>query len=652
MARPCGCTGTCGCTIVGVDGVRATGSGSVRDPILIGLSNPLGGNGCEAVMDCVGGNVGTGLSYNDGLGIISTRISGDSGNVVTYGTDGGLYSTGTAGGGGSTGVTLASLPATNIVGGSYGAGNTQLPEGPLKTYQAAMDMDLTMIHVPVRRLSDFWLAASHYRAMNGYDVTLGGSGTETTQTWDIKSYKRLIYRPSGAPSGSTWDPLGGYFGMQEPDTTYDSGGTLLADVFRVTNKRKVLYLELKDIGSSVGDTSNPDQTAGMLLALLQTWGLTQSVIVGSELPLSATQADFDAIIAGLQLLATNGVAVAAHLTSKAMMDAVTPANLVAKGIGWVFLPVQAAMDNQAQATAYKTAGRQVMLHGGHRHVHYELQRTLAFRGILATDPYYTQGWANAFRYRKETATWSYTPPDYGRHAYAGDSLTTHRSFDGYQENGNPGKVTIRADAVPPGETTSLMRTGYYVLAGEQCPIRDPAHPALAPGQYGTPTNYDIEIGFSWSALVSDHDRWTGVWFGAPDDQPILEFARANIYTRGYEFQLSQAGDFAFHRYDGIPYTGPYPTVSDPAQYSAGWASTWGTITPGTEYRVLIQVRPGAVTVGRLGSGSTVLNGRTFNAATGGGDQWRGPYFHFGRHFWSTSDSALCRYHNLVTRIYG
>lgn len=655
MARPCGCAGSCGCTVVGTDGIRATGSGSVRDPIVMGLSNPLGGNGCEAVMDCVGGSVGTGLAYNDGLGVISTRISGDSGNAMTYGTDGGLYSTGTAGGGGSSGVTIASLPTTNMVGGSYGAGSTQLPEGSVKTYQAAMEMDLHLIHVPVRRLADFWLAASHYRVMNSYDVYLGGGGGETTQTWDLKSFKRLVYRPSGPlnATGSGWDPLSGYFGMQEPDIGYEVGGTLLADVFRITNKRKVLYLELKDIGSSVGDTPNPDATAAMLLTLLQTWGLTQSVIVGSELPLAASQADFNAIISGLQLLATNGVAVAAHLTSKAMMDAVPPANLTAKGIPWVFLPATVVQDNQAQATAYKTAGLQVMLHSGFRQVHYELQRNLALRGILSTDPYYTQGWGNLFRYRKETASWSYSPPDHGRHAYGGESLTTHRSFDGYQENGGSGKITIRTDAIPPPDTASLMQSGYFVLAGEQCPVRDPAHPTLAPGQYGTPTNYDIEVGLSWSALVSDRARWMGVWFGAPDDQPIVEYTRANQYTRGYEFQLAQNGTFAFRRYDGVPYTGPYPpTTTSPDQYTSFWDSTWGTIVPGTEYRILIQVRAGAITVGRLGSGATVLNGRTFNATTGGGDRWRGPYFHLGRHFWSTSDSALCRFHNLVTRIYG
>jgi hypothetical protein len=654
MARPCGCAGSCGCTIVGVDGIRATGSGSVRDPLTIGLGNPLGGNGCEAVMDCVGGSLGTGLSYNDGLGVISTRLSGDADNAMTYGTDGGLYSTGTTGGGGSGGVTIASLAATGNIGGSYGAGSTQLPEGPIRTYQVAMDMDHNIIHVPVRRLYDFWLIASHYRVMNNYDVYLGGSGGETTQTWDVKSFKRLNYRPSGPlnAAGTGWDPLAGYFGMQEPDMGYEVGGTLLADVFRTTAKRKVLYLEIKDLGSSVGDTPAPDNTARMVLALLQTWGLTQSVIVGSELPLAASQADFDSIIAGLQYLATNGVAVAAHLTSKAMMDAVTPASLIAKGIPWVFLPVQATMDNQAQATAYKTAGLQVMLHGACRHVHYELQRTLGFRGTLATDPFYVQGPTNLFRYRKETASWAYSPPDYGRHGYTAESLTAHRSFSGYQEAGNNGKVSIRPDAIPPGDTASLMQSGYYILAGEQCPIRDPAHSPLPVGSYGSPTNYDIEIGFSWASLVADRGRWCGVWFCAPDDQPIVEYTRANKYTRGYEIQLAQNGQFAFRRYDGIPYTGSYPPSTAPDQYTVFWDSTWGTITPGTEYRILIQVRPGAITVGRLGSNATVLNGRTFNATTGGGDKWRGPYFHFGRHFYSTSDATTTRFHNLVTRIYG
>lgn len=652
MARPCGCAGACGCTIVGTDGVRATGSGSVRDPITVGLASPLGTNGCETVMDCVGGSIGPGLVYNDGLNRLSAKVSADSGNSITYGADGGLFSTGGSGGG-ISGVTVASLPTTNLIGGSYGAGSTQHPEGPVKTYEAAMENDTTLIHVPVRRLSDFWLIAAHWRTFANYDsfITSG----DTAATWDIKVWKRLVYRPSGPVqnNGAYFDPLLGYFGLGEPDGTGFIGGTLLADVFRIASRRKVLYLEVKDIGSSVGDTPAPDSTMAMLLGLLQQWGMTQSVIVGCEFPTTASQTDFNAILNGLKNLSSFGIAVAAHLASKAQMDAVPPASLTANGIPWVFLPTQAAMDNQAQATTYKTAGLQVMLHGAYRQVHFELQRTLGIRGALSTDPYYVQGWQNLFRYRKDTASWNTGSPDYGRHAYGGDSLTQHRSFDGYREvGGSTGVIAIRSDAIPPGDTASLMQSGYYILAGEQCPINDPTRNAGTPGAYGSPTNYDIEVGFSWAALVSDRGRWCGVWFCAPDDSAMLEYTRANANTRGYEIQLSQNGTFSFRRYDGIPYTGPYPpTTTAPDQYSTFWDSTWGTIVPGTEYRILIQVRPGTITVGRLGANSTVLNGRTFNATTGGGDRWRGPYFHFGRHFFTTSDATTCRFHNLLVRNY-
>lgn len=658
MARPCGCAGECGCTVVGIDGIRTSGSGTVRDPILVGLNNPLGGNGCEAVLDCVGGALANGLSYNDTLGQISTRLSGDADNNIIYGSDGGLYATGEGGGGGDGGVTVASLPATNLIGGLYGAGYAHFPEATLWPYEAAMDIeDIQFIHVPVRRIGDGMPVAQHRRIMSDY--TLASFGL-TTLDFDLHMYKRIVVKPSGSIfPDETYDALAGYFGAAHPDTGVRGGhgGLLLSDVFRITGRRKVLVLQCKDVGSTVGDTLLPDTTFQLMDNLVRQWGMTQGIIAGSEIPSTASAGEKASIVQGMLRFKNAGAATAMFFADATQLAAYPPATLATlygdgTGPGWVFLNYELAEANPANATAYRDAGFQVILTGAHRQYHYELQRTLGLRGIDCADPVYAAGFKSAFRYRRMDAEWTWPTPDWGRHAYRTQNITTPTWERGYTDSG---KLFIEQfSLVNPATSPDFQRTGYMVLAGEQCPIADPTWDPDVPGDYGEPTNYDIEVGFSWSRLMSDRSRWMSVFFGVPEDRPLSEWVYTNEFTKGYQFQLNQNGLFTMQRYDGIPWTGSLDPVGPwPYQFSSSWASSWGTINPDQEYRILIQVRPGTVTMGRLGPGSTVLNGMTFtNTDVGGrGERWRGPYFYLGRHFWQASDGASCRFHNLKTRVY-
>jgi hypothetical protein len=241
MARPCGC-GSGGGTYIGVDGIVVSGTGTPQDPGRIGLANPITGIGCDAIMSCVSSRLGTGLRYDSVIGRMQVALSADGGNNLIFGTDNGLYTTGGGGGGGDTGATVDGLVAltTPVIGGSYGAGYSQFPEGQLRPYEIALDMDLRMIHVPVRRSRELFVVAQHYRDLGNYNPVYAGVATNSIE---LQVAQRIMYLPGGSPSGNAWDPTyaskAGYFGY---NTRHGVGMPLIADVLAAVQRRTVLYL--------------------------------------------------------------------------------------------------------------------------------------------------------------------------------------------------------------------------------------------------------------------------------------------------------------------------------------------------------------------------------------------------------------------------
>lgn len=633
MARPCGCSGECACTYIGVDGIRVTGTGTTRDPGRIGLATPLTGSGCDAIMSCVGSRLGAGLRQNPLTGTLAVALSADSGNTAIYGSDGGVYTSGGTGGG-SGQPTVAGLIAqtTPIIGGTYGAGYSMFPEGNLRGYQVAMDMELPLIHVPVRRSREYFLLAQAQRGMGYYNANYTGTNTDDM---DLSQGQFITYRPNGDPAGP---PRSGYFGYGYPEST---GQPTLVDVFNAVNRRAVMYLEIKDIGLGASDVATPEATLNPLGTLLTQHGLGQSVIVGVEYASTATTADITSINNGLTTLKNAGVAIAAHLTTEAEVDAVTPANCVAAGITWVFIAYGVADTAPAKVKAYKTAGLKVMLHGGNRQWHYNLVTdtvrfgTGGLKGILCTDPVYCAGALNNYRYRKPLATWGWGTPDYGRHSNWSNTVDGQRDrYRGYVQSGLGGTLSLDGDVLNPTDTSPTLRpSGYYILMGEQCPV--PFNTATS--KYDS---YDIDCSFTWDALIADRARWIGIHVCVPEDRALTESGQSTQYTKGYLFTLGQNGDLTLTRYDGIPYS------ADPAwQYRLAWASGWGTITPGAEYRIKVRVRPDRIVCGRYDQVEGGTNTRTFNASLGGGTTWRGQYAYITRHFFATSDSCRIRWAN-------
>jgi hypothetical protein len=637
MARPCGCTGECGCTYIGVNGVTVTGTGSSHDPGRIGLSSVLTGDACGSIVSCVGSNLGPGLSYSPISKQISAHVSSNSGNSIVFGSDGGLYSTGGSGGG-TGGPTVDGLvtQTAKIVGGSYGVGNGMEPEGTIDPYTQGMNLPLLqMIHVPVRRTSEYALMVQGQRSLTFYNPSFT---FETTDFMDMSMLRFYVYWPNGDPAaGHIGD--GGYFGYGFPTS---QGPILLSDVFAISMNRTVLYLEVKDIGSGAGDTPLPENTIGQLVKQIIKYGLTKSVIVGITFPATATAGDLTSIENGLAQLHTNGIAAAAAITTTEMASRITPTYMTAHYLTWAMIDYSLGDANAPTVKAYKDAGINVMLSNCAKQWHYNLTNdttrfgTGGLKGILAIDPLYAAGVLTNYSYLRQVAEWGYGTPDYGRWGPNSNVLDGLRDkYRGFVLPGEAGKIVIEGTTLGPLDTNpSFIDTGYLILMGQQCPV--PKNPVTSAYD-----SYDIEVGFIWNQLVSDHVRWMSVFFAVPEDRVLYEFRKTNSYTKGYQFQLSQNGNFTIERYDGIPYT------ADPAwQYTTTWASGWGTITPGVEYRVKVRVRPDRIILGRADQVEGGTNTRTFNAATGGGTTWRGPYFYLGRHFFSTSDSARVHWSNL------
>jgi hypothetical protein len=620
MARPCGCAGECGCTIVAVDGLAASGSGSTRDPLLIGLANPMNANGREAIMDAVGASLGTGLVYNDAGNTLSTRISNDAGNSISIGSDSGLFSSGGGGGGGATGITVDSLAATGVLGGAYGAGYAISPEGTLQSYEQAEDYFLRLVHVPVRYGAGSNLLACHFRTLSTYDPWTIGSG-ETTDTMDRAMWQMMDYFPSGRPaSAGTAQETDGYFGYEVPDQL--SHGTTVSDVMRLLGGKSVLYLELKDSGT--GGEPAPTAARDALLTQIRNHFLQKSVIVGTQF-VGSNAADNV-----LTPVKNEGIDTAVHITTTTEAATYTPAWCLSAGIKWVMIGYSVGGSSAANitlVTPYVDAGLRVMLTGTHRQWHWEHAKQMGTpvlpattppgcNGVFSSDPPYTQGRVNPY-YRSNKHSWQWEPVDIGRHSYVGTiDRYNHAIYRGLVRPGQPNRLWLRKDVVLPPEidpSASFQRSAYLILQGGLCPLVNPE-------------SYTINVGFRWAESITDKGRWISCFFAVPEDRSLVEWQLATSTTRGYQLQLTQAGGFVLQYYDGTP-------GAPPAGRTWTWLSGFGgggNLAPNTTYNVKIVVTPTTITCSRSdGGGSFVLNDGGLAAG-----KYRGEYLYLGRHFFT------------------
>lgn len=640
MARPCGC-GSGGVVVRCGTGLLCTGVGTAGDPLVISWEIPLGSVACGAVMDCVGGNLGSGLQYFPEAHRVAAKVSTDSGNMLGFGSDGGLLVTGSPDPS-LGGVTIAGLPTDNVVGSSYGAGFQIYPDGYRRSYEVAMaDEHIHLIHVPVRRSKELLLYAVHERNLGWYtnnsinDVSPQPAiPIRNTNEIDSPWSQLMIVRPSGRPDNITPDnPYNttlGYFGYGHSE---QRGILLLEDVFQAAARRKCMYLECRDIGGS-GETPLPAFTFFHLVDLIKKWGLQKSVIVSAQLPTG--DQDLAGIKQGLQQAKAAGIEIAAHLVSQAQATANPPASLVALGCTWVGLSYGI---DEATMQTYIAAGLNVMLFTADRQWHWTRQQEIGARGAFTSDPIYTAAHSYGFRYRyiNPPLTVPYLPfsgqaAKYGITNYSGSILSAHAKLRGWvdRETAQYGYGILKTGK----EMTPPANSGFHIPLGPLNPIFDRNLPSPPPqGDYGTPTNYDIEVnlrivGVNWQ---SGGQQALGLFFCVPRDVRLFDLAAASSSTVGYSFLLASDGNFVFRRYSG---------ESGGPSYVLSWSSGWtpSQFVNGGGFKIAVQVRPGSIRCGPFSSngGITGANSRLFTAnspVNAGGDLHRGPYVYAS--FWES-----------------
>lgn len=646
MARPCGC-GTGGVVVRCGTGLTCTGVGTTGDPLVISWQIPLGSVACNAVMDCVGGNLGAGLQYFAESHQVAAKISGDAGNLLGTGSDGGLLVTGVPDPG-IGGVTVAGLPASNVLGGSYGIGYAVQPDGYRESYRNALqNPNISIIHVPVRRGAEEMLYAIHDRNVGFYtpQPPAAQPANVTTDAVRVPWAHAMRVQPSGEPDDSshpnTYNPTLGYFGFGEP---VQMGLLTLDDVFRITARRTVLYLECKDVGGSAS-TPRPELTLRRMTELVQKWGLQKSVIMSAQLPTG--DQDVQGLKAGLQYAKAATIETAVHIPSPAEAAANPPQSLIDLQCTWVGLSISLPRET---VESYVAAGLQVMMFTLDRQWHWTAQQVLGARGGFCSDPVYTSGHTFGFPYRKVDPPtslahdWTGPGAHYGVAGYSNSLTGVHCNLRGYVDRfaGTAARLNMPSTMAPP------TNSGFHLPMGTWCPIYDPALPDPPPqGDYGSPTSYDIHIGFSatgWTATQS-----VGLFICAPLDERMFDLTAANANTKGYAIHLAHNGTLYFRRYND-------DNNNVGMQFDSGpWASGWGTLAgsqaqTAIEYRIGVQVRPGSIRVGPLtaNGGINGPNSRLFTADTPSGaraDLWRGPYF-YASHWRPAGYTGTVRYHQL------
>jgi hypothetical protein len=543
-----------------------------------------------------------------------------------------------------------------------------------------MNLRLPMVHVPVRRSREGFMLVSHYNNLGYYSE--GTLNSYFTHSVDMAQVQTVRYYPGGMPTGvntnpaNTSEPLGvpqyitnrGYFGHSQEMRV---GVPRLSDIFEIAQRRSVLYLEVKDLGSSYlypdtrpGIPQDPtppplNEAPAPLLSFIHLneqitqFGVGKSVIVGSQLPITLDANDRQGILDGLLLAKNSGVATAVHFTSVAEMTASPPELLTTYlGATWAFFSYDLVDNNAAQIKTYKDAGIQCMLHSAHRAHHYDMLSKADFgagglKGAVCFDPVYVGGPQNNWEYRVLDQTWDWGTPDYGRHSgWSSIGIPGQRDhLRGYVAPGAPFEICIDPDVVPPGESTATtgvnIQTAYYVLMGEECPIAYP--------------QYDIDFTVRWdSGNPFQGSRYMGCAFGVEEDRHFKDWIRCDQYSKGYVFFLTKDGSFVFLRYDGIPYPPEGdPSVLPPYQYGLVWPSGY-TPQDHTNYSMKVRVRNDRLILGPGNETEGGTNTRTFTATTpagaGGtvpeGTLYRGPFFYLGRHFWNTGDAVVTRWGNL------
>jgi len=580
MARRCGCSGTCGCVVAGGAGITVTGNGSIANPIVVSFTGGAGA-ACEAVMDCVGANIGNGLVYDSVNKRLAALVSGDAGNTTTIGSDGGLYSNGTGGGGGG-GVTVDQLATSNLIGGVAGA-SFYYPEHGERGYDIVRNLEVPLSSVDVRVLRDGTLVAS-----TPTDISTLTDGTGLVSTQWGERWERLRY---DAKTWFAWNQTD-----YDKDTTTVTRDNLdpvkmpfVENIFRAVGSRIVLVCHIQPWTAPFDPTTR-------LLSAITRFGLQQSVIVTSTV--RSELASFAAANIATGIVLRNGTDVTAN----------TPAQLIADGVQWVFA---AKTLTDPQISSYVSNGRSVMVQPVERHNdRNRALTTLGCRGIMSRDPIYAAGVTS--KYRLTSAIWETgtgnmpVPPYYGHLSSSTDAGTLSAA----------GRGDVSSDNDYIFYPTSF---NGLLLQGWSCPL-------------ATPTAYTLKNWIQFASVPGGGQLGSISFFlCSPTDHAAVNADTTNTaLDLGYKFELYSDGGWKLWRADG--------TSGDTVLGSAG-PNTWngGLSIVGSWFETHIQITATQIIFKVLLSGvlTTIFTQNTSN--------YRGPYWFMGKN--ARSQSYITRSRN-------
>lgn len=369
---------------------------------------------CDAIVLCVAANLGPGLRYDGVNGVLAVRISGDSGNAASFGTDGGIYVPGAdASPDPASGrKTIAGLPA-RAFGGSSTGGGSMTPFGSPDGIDYAVANRLDIINLSTFTLTD-GVAVARWEGPNSplSNRTDNPSGIANKYISSVTLPSLLVDagarntptgRSSGAPA-SLLSPDGGWFGFYARNYT----PITLVDALHKIAARAVAYLA---IYAGVTETELEGYIAGAMNAVIQAGGQDWTLV---GVPGYMDDGTGDLIVSPFGTwvgdVAGAGLTPAVDLFDDASGgNVVTPAAVVATGVEWVRMaadPDGVSGSTYARIQEFVDAGLNVYVQvRSSRQFEVAQAYSIGCRAVSSDNPAYSRGARGEARdldYRKTT----------------------------------------------------------------------------------------------------------------------------------------------------------------------------------------------------------------------------------------------------------
>lgn len=363
-------------------------------------------------MLCVAANLGPGLRYDGLNGVIAARLSGDSGNAASFGSDGGIYvpDAGASPDPASGRKTIAGLPE-QIAGGDRTGAGSMVPLGSPHAIEYAVANRLDLVFLSTFGLADEVAVTRWDDPKSNLDVR-----TDNPSTIDLDLVSSLTLpslwvdagardtptgRNSGAPP-ALLSPDGGWFGFYALNYT----PVTLAQALHQLAARAVAYLA--PFGGVV-EADIERYIAASIDAVIQA-GAQQWAIQG----VNGYMSDSGGNTVVAPFAPWVGDVIAAGLTPAVDLSddnpggfLVTPAAVVASGAQWVRMVSDETTGGTslARIQQFVDAGLQVIVRVRSSRQWDAMQVwALGVRGITSDSPVYTRGARNEagdLDYRKE-----------------------------------------------------------------------------------------------------------------------------------------------------------------------------------------------------------------------------------------------------------